>query len=227
MEKQDALAIVLARNAFYKRMHYLALGALTLSYVVTIVLLWMLTILWRKPAEPIYFAADSVGRLIKIIPLTVPNMSLDEVVAWTVDAVQAAFSYNYVNYRSELQNAQRFFTNYGWTNYMKALTASNNLVALTQRRMIVIAQVVGRPKLVTQGILSGAYAWKFEMPLLVTFMTPPFDNKSKYANALTVSVIVQRQPVLQSYRGLGIVQVIASSATAVPSQTPMSATPSS
>jgi intracellular multiplication protein IcmL len=101
---------------------------------------------------------------------------------------------------------------------MQSLTASNNLLALNQRRMVVVATVADKPKLLVEGLLSGAYAWKFEMPVLVTYKLPPFDDKpqSHFENALVVTVLVQRQKILQSYKGLGIVQMIDTLSSSAP-----------
>ncbi|TAK74360.1 MAG: hypothetical protein EPO11_06990 [Gammaproteobacteria bacterium] len=218
MNARDPLSIIFARNAFYQRLHFLVLGALALSIIVNGFLVWALYFLIKNPFQPLYFATDSVGRLIQLVPVDQPNMKVEEVAAIAVEAVQAAYSYDYVNYRDQLQRAQRYFTTYGWSSYMKALTESNNLVAMTNRKQIVIAQVVGAPELVVQRILAGAYAWKFKMPVLITYWEPPYDNKSKVVNALEVSIVLQRQPILQSYKGVGVVQLIATFATAAPAQ---------
>lgn len=207
--EKDALELVFARNAFYKRLHFLALATFMLSLVVISILIGVIIYLKKNPTGPIYFSTDPISRLIKIIPVSQPNMSLDEVTAWTIEAVQASFSFDYINYHGQLQGAEKYFTSYGWSNYMKALVASNNLPALTKRKMIFIGQVVNQPKLITQGLLSGAYAYKFQMPLLWTFWRPPYNAKSKFTNPIQVTVIVQRQEILQSYKGLGIVQLIA------------------
>lgn len=213
MEDKDALVVIFSRNAFYKRIHYLALAAFGLCIFVIFFLIWSCFYLLRNPTHPLFFATDNVGRLIKIVPINTPNMSTDDVTQWTIDAVQNAFSYDFINYRAQLQGAQRYFTTYGWGKYISALTASNNIVALTQRKIIAIAQVVDKPKILAQGILGGAYAWKFQMPILVTYYLPPYDDKSKFSNPLQVTVIVQRESVLQGYRGLGIVQLISNIAS--------------
>ena len=210
MENQDAMVLIFARNAFYRRLYQLALGAFALSLIVIGLLTWMLIYIVRNPSKPIYFATDPVSRLIEMIPLTQPNMTLEEVTAWAQAGVEAAYSYDYVNFRAELQNAQKYFTSYGWHNYMKALESSNNLVALTQRKIIVTARAIEPPTLLRQGVLSGAYAYRFQVPVLVTYSLPPYDSKSKFSNALQVNVLVQRQPILQSYKGLGILQIIGS-----------------
>lgn len=206
----DAAVLIHLRNDFYKSKYYLTLIIYFLCLIVIAILVGVLIFLVKNPTRPLYFATDDVSRLIKEIPLQQPNMSTDQVAQWTVEAVEAAHSYDYFNYRAELQDAQKYFTNYGWRSYMQSLTASNNLLALTQRKMLVVAKVVDKPKLIVEGILGGAYAWKFQMPLLISYKLPPFDDKpqSHFENVLSVTVIVQRQKILQSYKGLGILQMI-------------------
>src|SRR3990167_2998465 len=213
---EDALVVILSRNEFYKRQYRLLLGTLFLTLLVIGVLTWILIYLIHNPPKPLYFAADKMGRLIEEKSLMQPNMTTQEVTAWVIEVVQSALSYDFVNYRSELQQAQKYFTSYGWQQYMDALNASNNLVALTSRKMVVMAQVVETPKIITEGQLSDSYAWKFQMPVLVTYWLPPFDDKSKFYNPLDVTVIVQRQPLLQSYKGLGILQLIGGLITTQP-----------
>jgi intracellular multiplication protein IcmL len=208
METRDPIILVLERNQFYRRQHFLALGVFLLTWFINFFLMFVLYYLHQNPTEPLYFATDDQGRLIPVVPVTQPNMSADKVMAWTINAVQLANSYDYVNYRQQLQDAQKYFTIFGWGKYMDAIQANNNLVAVTQRKMIGVATIVGQPKIVTQGILNGAYAWKFEMPMLVTYYAPPYDETSKFSNPIDVSVIVQRQSLLQGYQGLGIVQMV-------------------
>ena len=224
----DALVLVHLRNDFYKTKYYLTLIVYILSLIVIAFLIGVLVFLLKNPTRPLYFATDSVGRLIKDLPVSQPNMTTDQASAWAVEAVEAANSYDYFGYRSELQEAQKYFTNYGWRNYMASLTANNNLLALTQRKMVVVAKVVNKPKLVVEGLLGSAYAWKFQMPVLVSYKLPPFDDKpqSHFENALRVTVVMQRQPILQSYKGVGIVQLIETLEAAPVSQNLASPPPS-
>lgn len=209
----DALVMVHLRNAFYRQKFRFVLGIYFLTLVANIFLVGIIIWLVRNPTNPLYFPTDKVGRLIYVVPLQEANMSTQDVSNWTVEAIEAAYSYDFVNYRAQLQSAQKYYTDYGWQNYMKALTASNNFKALTQRKFIVVAKVVQPPTLLTQGLLQGAQAWKFRMPVLVTYNMPPFNDKSKFSNPLIVTVVVQRQNVLSSYKGLGILQAVATIAT--------------
>lgn len=217
MDPDQTLALVFARNSFYKRMHYLALGALGIAIVLIIFLVSVLAFLLRNPTRPIYFATDNVSRLIKVVPVNTPNMSRDDVIAWTIQAVESAYTYDFINFRAQLQSAQQFFTSYGWRSYMRQLVASNNLVGIRDRKLIGIAKVIDTKQL-SEGLLSGSYAWKFQMLLYVTYLQPPtYDDATKFSNSLVVTSVVQRQPVLQGYKGLGMVYMIGQWAT---SQTP-------
>lgn len=208
-QSSDALVMIFLRQSFYLQQLRMILGAVLLNLTLILVLLGMFIYFLKHPVHPIYFATDKIGRLMVEPPLNSPNMSFSEVTAWTVNAVQAAYSYDFMNYRSQLQGAQKYFTDFGWRQYMKGLQASNNLLALTEHKMIVSAKVVAPPRLLIQGILGNRYAWKFEMPVLVTYYEPPYDEKTKFSNPLLVTVVVERQRLLESDHGLGIVQIIA------------------
>jgi len=208
-QTKNALTMIFLRQIFYIQQLRLVLMAVLLNFALILVLIGMLIYFIKHPVRPIYFSTDRVGRILVEPPLNAPNMSLEEVSAWTVNAVQSAYSYDFMNYRSQLQSAQRYFTDYGWRQYMKGLQASNNLLALTENKMIVVAKAAASPKLLVQGILGRYYAWKFEMPILITYYKPPYDDKSKFSNPLLVTAVVQRQKLLESDRGLGIVQMIA------------------
>lgn len=229
MDSHDPLVLIFSRNAFYKRLHYLVLGAFAISLMMIALLVWILVYLLQNPNRPLYFATDDVSRLINVVPVNTPNMTTEDVMEWAIEAVEAAYSYDYINYRDQLQKAQKYFTNYGWRNYMGALSLSGNIRGLVSNKQIVTAQVIDKPKIVAEGMLGGAYAWKFDMPLLVTYSTPPYDGSAdaQFSNALNVTVIVQRQQVLEGYKGLGVLQLVSSMATqsTVPStQMPSSST---
>jgi len=206
--QSDALIMIVLRQVFYLQQLRLALGALLVLLVLISILASMLVYFLKHPVHPIYFATNKLGQLMVEPPLNQP-FQIEQVNKWVTTAIEAAYSYDFINYRQELQNAQKYFTDYGWRQYMKGLQASNNLLALTQRRLIVGAAVQGIPKLLVQGILGNQYAWKFEIPVLLTYLTPPYDEKSQFSNPLIITVIVKRQKLSESDHGLGVVQMIA------------------
>src|SRR3990167_2172062 len=179
MTKQDALVAVFTRNAFYKRLYYLVLLTFVLSIAVIVILIGTVIFLIKNPTQPLYFASDAIGQLIQDVPVNQPNMSPEALTAWVIEAVQSANSYDYINYRSQLQNAQKYFSYEGWQEYLAALKLSNNLLSVTKLNLILLAKAVGQHQLMKQGVLSGASAWRFKIPVLVTAWSPPYDEKSK------------------------------------------------
>ncbi len=205
--EDDPVIQIYLRNEFYKKKFYSVFVIFILNVCGIIVLAWMLDYLIKNPPHPVYFAADSLGRLIKEIPIHEPNMSVEDATAWAIEAVQSAYTYDYKNYRAQLQRAQRYFTDNGWRKYMAGLRASNNLVALTKRSLIQVGTIVQHPELIAQGHMGQAYAYQFRIPVLMTYWYPPYDEKSKIYNPLLVTLVVQRRNVFESYKGLGVAQM--------------------
>lgn len=206
MESNDPIAIVFNRNHFYRRKYHLALLSFFFMMVMLGLLLTIIAYLLKNPLYAIYFATDKASKLIQVVPINEPNMSTEEMMAWVSEAVVATHSYDYVNYREQTQAAEKYFTRFGWSSYLKTLQASNNLNSF-QNKMIWQGQV-GQPEITQEGSINGAHAWKLKIPLLVTYWSPPYDDAHKFSNAFTTIVLVVRQPVLESYNGLGIIQLI-------------------
>ena len=72
-------------------------------------------------AMPIYFATNNVGQLIHVSTVSKPEMTEEDVAHWVVEAVETAYSFDYLNYHSQLQGAQKYFTSFGWSKYIAAL----------------------------------------------------------------------------------------------------------
>jgi intracellular multiplication protein IcmL len=212
----ESLLLIQLRNAFYKKKFHFMLGIFALCLIVIGVLISILVYVKTFQVKPRYFVADEVGRLIKDIPLSELNMSNEELVDWTLNAVESANSFDYVNYRRQLQNAQKYFTDQSWATYMKELTISDNLLALTMRRWVFVGKVIAKPTLITQGKLGETLAFRYEMPLLVTYLKPPaYDVKTSTSNAFIVTVIVIRKNLLESYKGLAVYSMVISNAPEV------------
>ncbi len=105
---QDALLLVHLRNQFYRAKYHAMTGIFLLSVLINLVLAGVIIFLVKHPTHPLYFVTDEVGRLIEDIPLNQPNMPAADVINWVTEALEATFSYDYVNYRGELQNAQKY-----------------------------------------------------------------------------------------------------------------------
>lgn len=202
----DALTAVLVRNQFYRTGQRRTLLILLISLLTNVLLATMLGWLILNPPAPQYFPTNLTGHIVRLFPYDQPNQSDEAVLQWSGLAAVAAFSYNFVNYRQELQSSSDFFTGDGWQRFLKALGASNNLDALRVKKFIVSAVATSPPKIVSKGVSHGRYVWKIQVPLLVTY-----QNNTEYAlQHNLVTMIVIRVSTLNAPRGIGIAQFVVS-----------------
>ena len=134
---EDALMAVALRNNFYRDGQRKMIVVLLVSMLANIVLAGILVYIITHPPAPKYFATSINGRITPLIPLDIPNQSDSSVLQWANVAATAAYSYNFVNYRTELVAASGFFTPEGWDQFLTALKQSNNLDAVVAKKLIV------------------------------------------------------------------------------------------
>ncbi len=201
---EDALIAVAMRNDFYRDGQRKLMSTLMISILANFILAGMLIYVITHPPAPKYFATSISGRITPLFPLDEPNQSDSAVLQWANQAAIAAFSYNFVNYRTELQASSGFFTAEGWDQFLKALNDSNNLIAVKAKKLIVSAVATKAPVILQKGILNGRYSWRVQMPLLVTYQSA--SEFSQQNNVVTV--LITRVSTLNSPRGIGISQFV-------------------
>ncbi|WED43625.1 type IVB secretion system apparatus protein IcmL/DotI [Legionella cardiaca] len=201
---EDALTMVAMRNSFYRDGQRKIIVALLLSILINFVLGSLLFYLLTHPPAPKYFATSINGRITPLYPLNEPNQSDSAVLQWANQAAIAAFTYNFVNYREELQASSGFFTADGWSQFLNALQESNNLDAVKAKKLIVSAVATRAPIILQKGILNGRYSWRVQMPILVTYQSA--SEFSQQNNVVTM--LITRVSTLNSPRGIGISQFV-------------------
>jgi intracellular multiplication protein IcmL len=201
----SAVEVVKLRNDFYRDGYKRVILALLLSVLLNAVLIATFTFVVTHPPAPQYFATTINGRITPLIPLDQPNMPPSTLLQWSNSAAIAAYTYNFVNYRQELQAASEFFTPDGWTEFTNALKASNNLNAVIDKKLVVSAVATGAPVILDQGIIDGIYTWRVQMPMLVTYQSA---SQTARQNVL-VTMVIQRISTLNSARGIGISSFVA------------------
>ena len=201
---EDALTTVVARNKFYQDGQHKMIIMLLLSLITNILLVGAIGYIFLNPPSPRYFATSINGRITPLFPLDEPNQSDSAVLQWANQAATAAFTYNFVNYHTELQSSSGFFTADGWTQFLTALKDSNNLEAVKAKKLIVSAVATRAPVILQKGMLNGRYSWRIQMPILVTY-----QSASEFSQANNVvTMLITRVSTLNSPRGIGIAQFV-------------------
>lgn len=196
------------QSNFYKdsftRLLFVLLLSVALNFGLISTLLYMLT----HPPKPKYFATSINGRITPLSPLDMPNQSDSAVLQWANEAAIAAYTYNFVNYTNELQSASRYFTRTGWGQFLTALSNAGSLEIVKQKKLIVSAVATRSPIILQKGPLNGHYAWRIQMPLMVTYQSA----SDFMQNNVVVTMLVRRVSTLETPRGIGISQFIVNQA---------------
>ena len=197
---EDALTKVAIRNSFYRDGQLKLLVILLVSMAANLLLAFTLIYMITHPPAPKYFATSINGRITPLYALDEPNQSDSSILLWAKQTAIAAYTYNFVNYRTEIQSSSGFFTGDGWTNFQKALQGANTIDLVTARKMSVSAVATGDPTIVQKGLVNGVYSWQVQMPILVTYQNANLFSQSNNV----VTMIISRVSTLNAPRGVGV-----------------------
>ncbi len=139
-------------------------------------------------------------------PISQPISSKQDVVNWTARAITKAYAIDFGNWQAEMAQAKENFTPAGWRGFRTALDLSGNLQTIIRKDYVVSAVPTGVPVLLTSGLVGNRFAYKLEMPLLVTY-----QDESGVVESLNlkVTIVALRVAGDSGSSGLGISQLIA------------------
>lgn len=169
---------------------------------------FMISVFAGKPSTPpeiCYCPAD------KSIPLYEQSASDSQLTTWAIEAAIDAYSFDYLNYRKQLQNASRYFTPVGWKRFILGLEKSKNLETIQDKKLVGTAIPTDKPLIRAKGLAEGIFTWRVEIPMLVIYESK--DTKIKQ-NVL-VSMFIKRTTGYVGFNNLGIVEF---NVTSVPSK---------
>lgn len=204
--KNDALASVILRNAYYKDGYRTMLKIAFFEGIALVVMLiiMVLMVATSKP-QNVYFATTSDGRLIRMVPLSQPNLSDAALLSWVAQAATETMTFGFHDYKARLQDSSKFFTRQGWESFTQALQASRVIEAVEARQQVLSAVPGSAPVIIQEGVVNNQYRWVVEMPLVVTYKS----GSSSRPDSMLVRLSIVRVPTLDNPSGVGIEQWIA------------------
>lgn len=196
--------LMLRQNFYRDNYRMLAYFCVLLLFAIMGVMGWIFYERTNKPEQQFY-ATTSNGKLLKLSPLNRPNLSNAALIDWVLEAATAAYNFNFGNYQEVIQNMKNYFTDKGYENYLSALTDKKVIEEVREKRLVVFAVATGTPVILNEGPLpDGIYAWKVQMPMLVTYQSAASQRKQH----LILTVFIARRPTLENPKGVGIASFI-------------------
>lgn len=205
-EDMGGLGAVVIRNEFYRDGYRSLLKLCLLQGLVIIGLLGaMYFVVQVNRAENRYFATTEDGRLVPMVALNEPNMSVPALMSWVAQSSTEVMTFGFNDYRRRLQESSRNFTRRGWESFTQALQKSRIVEMVEANQQVVTAAPQGAPILESEGLVAGRYQWVIQLPMVLTYQS----GSRTRSDSLLVTVVVVRVSRLESPNGIGIEQWIA------------------
>lgn len=209
---EEAISSLLLRDWYANvRVHYMSRVVAALAVLLAVSLVGTFVLIDRPPQFR-YVLTNTVGQVLPQVPLSQPNHDDQFVVDWTVDSITRLYSFDFVNFRLQFQEAQKNMTAVGWKSFEEAMKVSGNFNAVVGNRYVTTAVPTGPGRVIGKGDILGRHAWKVEFPMLISYRSSAKDQDGKLRvtnQPLTMTVTVIRQSVFLNEAGLGIRAIVA------------------
>lgn len=175
--------------------------------VIFIILMLMLTsfVMYQIKNRPLpaFIAVTTDGKEMQLTAHDEPNFLPDTLLRWAKKAAVASYTFDFANYPKQLEQARPFYTQSGWDNYRNSI--SSLLDSIVTNQVFVNGVVVGPPVITNEGDFTGhGFAWRIQMPFLVTTQGAETTVQKTYTLVLTiVKVPTNINPV-----GIGVDQFV-------------------
>lgn len=206
MASKDPLKEVVLRNSFYRDNFRRMVWVLLVSIMLNLVLVVALVLLNNTRPAPIYFAATADGRLVRLQPLTQPVLSDGSIKSWVTRSVPEIYSLDFINYRRQLSQAEKYFTPFGWQNFLQAFNAE--LANIRDQQLVATASVSDQPVILGSAVINGVYSWKVQVPIMVNYVKGGQEQTQHFVWTL----VLQRVNNNESGEMVGISQIVQTAA---------------
>lgn len=170
--------------------------------IAVIVLVWMI---YHPPQK--YFATEQ-GRITQVYPLDQPAWSESDVSQFGADTIRDGFTLDFVHYRNQMTAVSPRFSEEGFVGYNQALTSSNVLAAVRDKRMNLTTST--EPGVITsRGAINGRYAWEFQYPVTLRLQG---QNSNSPPLRYIFTLRIQQADVRLKPQGLEVTQTITNNA---------------
>lgn len=201
-ESKDPLALVYLRNEFYRDNFRRLVWLLLASIVLNIALGFGLIYTGGKTPGNYFFATTEMGQLIPLAATSQPLVSDTTVLNWVSNNVPKIYQIDFINYRTQLNQLQGYFTPSGWQSFVNAY--SGQLKNLVDQKLVMSATPTDVPVITGSGVFSGVYKWQVQMPLVINLQQGDTQTTQK----VLLTIVVDRVNNVASQQVLGISQIV-------------------
>ncbi|MDL4860780.1 DotI/IcmL/TraM family protein [Halomonas elongata] len=154
--------------------------------------------------QPEYFASTGNGRIIPLVPLSQPVMSVADVIDFAQKATRRSMTMDFLNYREQLENSRKYFTDAGFQSFLNSLSSSGILDTIRNSRYNMNA-TTETGVLAQQGVVDGRRVYIVNFPLTVKLAGQTSERPDQ---EFLATVRVERISTAIDAQGIAITQVV-------------------
>lgn len=156
-----------------------------------------------------YVYADANGKISTLTAMNMPNMSDSEISNWIINALSNSLSFDYVQYRKQIQDSQQYFTPNGFVGFEKMLQTSHLLNEIIDQHLIMKSTILKAPNLTSSGDEGGVFVWHFSVPMSIELNMKSGQNNTINSSqkSVIVNVTIERLPETLQASAVGIARI--------------------
>lgn len=90
-----------------------------------------------------------------------------DILTWAYKAMLVSHTYNFVKYKSQLKQAETYFTPTAWKNYQKNLKQSNLINKVINQKLVISMGTASSPLLLQKADAK----WKVQIPIIINLQS--------------------------------------------------------
>jgi len=201
-DTSNALEQVTLRNSFYRDNFRRTIWLLLVSLILNVILVSAFIFYSTRPTHNFFFATSEDGQLIPLYPTTQPAVNNTTVLNWVSKNVPNIYALDFVNYRQELNSAQKYFTSQGWSQFQTAF--AGQLDNVRNEKLVMSAVPSDVPIVTGSGVFNGVYKWQVQIPMVISLQ----KGSTITTQHVLLTIVVDRVNNFSSHQILGISQII-------------------
>lgn len=190
-------------NSFFRNNYRLVIFVLIAAiFLILGMVVYVLYQLSHRPL-PEFYAIAPDNKKMMLNAYNEPNLLPNTLLKWASKAAVTAYTFDFVNYKSQILAARPYFTALGWADYQRSVLRL--LEDIVQKQLFVNGVISAPPIISNQGILPGkGYVWRVQVPFLVTYQSAEHSSRQNFVILMTIMKV----PTTQDPNGIGIDQFV-------------------
>jgi hypothetical protein len=155
--------------------------------VLAVILTLTLTVITVAQPKPKNYAALNTGEIVPLYAYSEPVLTDSYIRSWATMASRSVLNLSFNNYEAELQQASVYFLPEAFDKLKTVLLTKGYLKALTASKLIMRSYVNGQVVIVWQGMESGQFIWKVQLPITIQYEGASGEATKRLIANLTIA----------------------------------------